>query len=97
MRTPAGTECPHYTGTKCLLIDRNPRGGNWNNNLCKKCPAPEILRRNRCPNMILEAWVSTRYFLLKEVRVEAYCTKSRKYLADPAAGCGECLSTYLSK
>ena len=52
MRTPAGTECPHYyedfhrgrSTQECRLIDRNPQSLPWTEAVCEKCSVPAIVR-----------------------------------------------------
>ena len=99
MRTPAGTECPHYyedfyrgrSTQECRLIGRNPRSGPWEPNLCSRCPVPDILRANACPHMVLEAQVVRRWFgLVRRVDVYAVCTKYQVEVDDPYVGCGHC-------
>jgi hypothetical protein len=99
MRTPAGKECKyyyedHFRGREkyeCRLIDRNPSGGRWHKGICTKCPVPEILRQNACPNIALEAKIERVFFGLREqVTVFAVCTKKRVEVAEPAVGCGDC-------
>ena len=35
---------------------------------------PRLLQANACPDMVLEARVERRFFLLRRVEVEAFCT-----------------------
>ena len=99
MRTPAGSECPYYyedffrgrSKQECRLIKRNRRSRPWEPELCARCPVPEILRANACPNMVLEARVVRRWFgLVHRVEVYAVCTKHEVEVDDPYVGCGHC-------
>jgi hypothetical protein len=45
---------------------------------------------NGCPNMVLEARVGSRWLIQKQVKVRAYCTLTRREVADPMIGCGQC-------
>jgi hypothetical protein len=101
MITPAGKECRFYYEDynrgrevqECRLIAQNPRSVPWRPRLCFTCPVPDILRANACPNMVLEGWVGRRWLVLGQVKVRAYCTKTRQYVEDPYTGCGECHGT----
>jgi hypothetical protein len=98
MRTPAGTECRFYYEDfmrgreiqECRLIASNPDSRPWRPSLCRTCPVPAILRANGCPNMTLEAWVGSRWLVLPQVRVRAFCTLSQQEVAEPMVGCGRC-------
>lgn len=99
MYTPAGTECPFYyedfyrgrSKQECRLIGRNPRSRPWKPELCARCPVPEILRANACPNMVLDARVVRRWLgLVHHVEVYAVCTKHEVEVNDPYVGCGHC-------
>ncbi len=99
MRTPAGTECPHYyqdfhrgrSNQECRLIRRRPGSHPWKPELCARCPVPEILRMNACPNMVLEARVIHRWLgLVHRVEVYAVCTEHEVEVHDPHVGCGHC-------
>ena len=99
MRTPAGSECPYYyedfyrgrSKQECRLIDRNRQSEPWEPKLCGRCPVPEILRANACPNMVLEARVVRRWFgLVHRVEVFAVCTEYETEVDNPYVGCGHC-------
>lgn len=98
MRTPAGTECRFYyadyyrgrSQQECRLIARNRASERWTPDLCRTCPVPAILRANACPNMILEARVRRRLWLLRRVAVEAFCTLMKEEVTEPMVGCGHC-------
>jgi len=99
MRTPAGFECRffygnYYRGRKqeeCRLIGFAPRPHHWTPSLCNTCPVPKILMANSCPNMTIKGKVQRSLLGLKrEVKVEAYCTKSQQAVSEPEVGCGQC-------
>lgn len=99
MRTPAGSDCPHYyedyyrgrSVQECRRLSRNPGSRKWEPALCGRCPVPDILRANACPNMVLEARVVTRWFgLVRRVEVRAACTEHGVEVSDPYVGCGHC-------
>lgn len=99
MRTPAGTECPHYyedffrgrSTQECRLIGRRTGRDAWEPRLCKKCPVPAILRANGCPNLELEAHVARGLLgLIRRVVVSAFCEDSLTEVANPYVGCGRC-------
>lgn len=99
MRTPAGKECPYYyedfhrgrSTQECRLIARNPRSEPWTPNLCARCPVPDILQANACPNMVLEATVKRKWLgLVRKVEVYAVCTEYQVEVEDPYVGCGHC-------
>lgn len=98
MRTPAGSECPHYyedfyrgrSTQECRLIGRDSHLA-WEPKLCARCPVPSILRANGCPNMVLEARVVRRWLgLVRRVEVYAVCTEHHVEVTDPCVGCGHC-------
>jgi hypothetical protein len=98
MRTPAGRECRFYyedfmrgrTTQECRLIASNSDSRAWRPGYCKSCPVPAILRANGCSHMTLEAWVGSRWLILPQVRVRAFCTLSGQEVAEPMVGCGQC-------
>lgn len=97
MRTPAGTECKFYyedfhrrVYQECRLIARNPESLPWSPDVCGKCPVPQILRDNHCEHMLLKATVVRQFLVLKQVKVEAFCEKHQRPIAEPRVGCGEC-------
>jgi hypothetical protein len=99
MLTPADTECPYYyedfyrgrSRQECRLIDRSPVSKSWDPELCARCPVPDIVRANACPNMVLEADVVRRWLgLVRRVEVYAVCTKHQVEVENPYVGCGHC-------
>jgi len=54
MKTPAGSECPHFYGDyfrgrnveECRLL--KAAGQRWSPDLCRTCPVPGIARANAC-------------------------------------------------
>lgn len=99
MRTPAGTECPHYyedfhrgrQRQECRLIKRTPGGGRWTPDLCARCPVPRILMANGCPHLLLEARViRSALGLRRRVEVSAACTRTLQAVQEPEIGCGHC-------
>jgi hypothetical protein len=98
MRTPAGVECRYYyedfnrgrETQECRLIQSNPASAPWRPNCCRTCPVPAILQSNACTDMELEAWVGRRWLVLPQVRVRAFCTRTKQVVADPMVGCGHC-------
>ena len=99
MRTPAGTECPHYyedfhrgrSRQECRLIAHNPRSDEWEPRLCASCPVPAIVRANSCENMVLQASVERRWLgLSRRVRVYAACSEHMVEVDNPYVGCGHC-------
>ncbi|HEC33114.1 MAG TPA: hypothetical protein ENI37_00155 [Chloroflexi bacterium] len=97
MRTPAGTECPHYYADfhrgrsiqECRLLARSDDSLRWEPRVCATCPVPAILRANGCPHMTLRARL-TRRWLRRRVEVEAFCTQYKVAVEDPYVGCGRC-------
>jgi hypothetical protein len=60
--------------------------------LCKTCPVPDIARANACEFLRLNAIVGrpiTAAFQ-RRVMIAPYCEKSKKNVAEPQVGCGEC-------
>jgi len=99
MQTPAGKECPYYyedfyrgrSTQECRLIAENPYSERWEPGLCARCPVPDILQANACPNMLLEAEVVRRWFgLVRRVEVYAVCIEYQVEVEDPYVGCGHC-------
>jgi hypothetical protein len=98
MKTPAGTECPHFYGDyfrgrtveECRLL--KVAGQNWSRDLCASCPVPEISRANACQYMQLRSKVGRPLSaaFMRRVQVQAYCAKTRKNVTEPYVGCGEC-------
>ena len=99
MRTPAGKECRYFYGDyyrgrdheECrLLLDADPPL-TWKRDMCTTCPVPEILLANACEFMVLKpSLVRSFPFTKQQVRVRAYCTKTRRDVTEPQVGCGEC-------
>ena len=98
MKTPAGTECPHFYGDyfrgrnieECRLL--KAAGERWTRDLCKSCPVPEIARANACEYLRLNASLGrpiTAAFQ-RRVQISAFCEKSKRHVSEPHVGCGEC-------
>jgi hypothetical protein len=99
MRTPAGSECPHYYEDyfrgrnlqECRLIPPGKGRHAWSPGLCAHCPVPGVYRANACPNLVLEARIESRLLSLsRRVRLSAYCTRAKAPVAEPEIGCGHC-------
>lgn len=99
MRTPAGTECPHFyedfhrgrDQQECRLIAANPEGGRWAPDLCGRCPAPRIVLANACPHMLLKAHVRPGILGIgRGVDISAYCERAAAPVEAPQIGCGRC-------
>ncbi len=98
MRTPAGTECRHYYEDfnrgreiqECRLINQSRHSLPWSDELCAKCPVPEILRANGSPDLRLELTAYKRLGLFKSLRLEAYCLQHLCVVDDPIRGCEQC-------
>jgi hypothetical protein len=99
MRTPAGTECPHYYADfhrgrqkqACRLIEATPNGGRWTPDLCARCSVPRIILANACPNMVLHARVRRGLLgLRRSVEVTATCRHIQGPVEHPEIGCGHC-------
>ncbi len=99
MRTPAGSECPHYFADfhrgrnrqECRLLQSGPDAHRWQPDLCGRCPVPRILLANACPNMVLSARVRAGFLGLgRRVEVEATCLRTLEPVAEPEIGCGLC-------
>ena len=98
MKTPAGTECPHFYGDyfrgknieECRLL--KAAGQNWSPDLCKTCPVPGVARANACEHLRLNAFVGRPITAVFQRRVQLapFCEKSKKPVAEPHVGCGEC-------
>ncbi len=98
MRNPAGTECKYFYGDyfrgrsveECRLL--KSVNETWSPDLCKTCPVPGITRANACEFLQLRPHVGrpiTAVFQ-RRVQVNAFCERSRKAVAEPHIGCGEC-------
>ena len=76
MKTPAGTECPHFYGDyfrgrnveECRLL--KAAGERWTRDLCKTCPVPGIARANACEFMKLKPTVARPIEALFQRRVQ---------------------------
>ena len=68
---------------ECRLIERNLASDPWDEKLCSSCPVPEILVRNPCTNLALEAEVGSRFVLLRKITVFAVCTAELREITDP--------------
>jgi hypothetical protein len=99
MRTPAGKECRHFYGDyyrgrkreECRLLASNTPPLPWKPDLCRTCPVPDILLANACTFMELKPRLARPFpFIKQQVEVSAYCTKTRRDVAVPEVGCGEC-------
>lgn len=75
---------------ECRLVQLNPASEEWREGLCAKCPVPEILERNPCVNLALEAEVTSRWGLFSRVNVFAVCTAKMQKIADPTRCSQEC-------
>jgi hypothetical protein len=76
---------------ECRLISHTQNGGTFTPDLCAHCRVPRILMANACPNMILEARVTSRLLgLHKRVQVTANCTRTSDVVNEPEIGCGQC-------
>ncbi len=99
METPAGKECRYFYGDyyrgreheECRLLSSASPAQAWKPELCFTCPVPDIQMANACPNLILEGRVERTFPLFKrKVKVNAYCSKTLRDVAEPKIGCGEC-------
>jgi hypothetical protein len=97
--TPAGKECRHFYGDyyrgrnveRCRLLDAHELP--WTPDLCEKCPVPDILQANACEHQQLIPRLEKPLFFMKtEVRIKAHCDKCQCEVAEPAVGCGQCVS-----
>ena len=98
MKTPAGIECLYFYGDyyrgrnaeECRLL--MAAGQQWTADLCKTCPVPDIARANACEFLKLHATVARPVMavLQRRVQVSAYCEKTKRDVAEPQIGCGEC-------
>ena len=98
MRTPAGFECKYFYGDyyrgrsteECRLLLSS--GQKWSSDLCKTCPVPGITRANACEFQQLRAVVGRPLSAAfsRRVQISAFCEKSKRTVAEPQIGCGEC-------
>jgi hypothetical protein len=99
VRTPAGTECPHYFEDfargrgrqECRLIASHRAGPAWRPDDCRTCRIPRILLANACPNLVLSARVNPGVLGLgRRIEVQADCLLSLGPVSEPELGCGRC-------
>lgn len=98
MKTPAGIECPYFYGDyfrgrnveECRLL--KVAGERWRPDLCRTCPVPGISRANACEFLKLNPTVTRPVHALfqRRVQISAYCEKTKRNVAEPHIGCGEC-------
>jgi hypothetical protein len=98
MRTPAGKECRYFYGNyfrgrsteECRLLGDS--GQSWSPSLCRTCPVPDVLQANACEFLRLRAEVKRPLgaALQRRVQIRAFCEKTRRDVAEPEIGCGEC-------
>jgi hypothetical protein len=99
MKTPAGTECRYFFGDyhrgknkeECRLLQTANPPLDWDERLCFSCPVPGILRSNSCEHLRLIPELKRPFPLFpKEVRIDAYCIKTKQDVREPQIGCGQC-------
>jgi hypothetical protein len=99
LRTPAGTECPHYfqdfhrgrNRQECRLLAASRSGPGWRPDDCRNCRVPRLLLANACPNLVLTARVNPGLLGMgRRVDVGADCLLSLGPVAEPEIGCGRC-------
>ncbi|MEW6240664.1 MAG: hypothetical protein AB1564_07625 [Chloroflexota bacterium] len=98
MKTPAGRECKYFYGDyyrgrtqeECRLLKAS--GERWTRDLCKTCPVPSIILANACEFLQLRGAVTRPPTALfqRRVQVAAYCDKTKRAVAEPHVGCGQC-------
>ena len=98
MKTPAGTECPHFYADYfrgrntqvCRLL--KAAGQQWTPELCQTCPVPEIARANACEYLKLNPTIGRPITAMFQRRVllAPSCEKSKRNVDEPHIGCGEC-------
>jgi hypothetical protein len=99
LRTPAGTDCPHYYEDfnrgreiqECRLIQRSRTSLPWRPSDCKGCPVPPIRHANPSPDLRLELSIVRRFGLFRSHRLEAHCLRVGCETPNPIAGCERCL------
>lgn len=82
----------HFRGREqfeCRLLSRGLQGRDWTSALCRSCPVPRIRQANRCPTLILEAQIESKWFR-RQVAVTAFCTRAMREVEEPMIGCGQC-------
>jgi hypothetical protein len=100
MRTPFGQECKFFYGDyfrgkkfeECRLVSEDPESGQWNVEICRKCPVPGILLANGCEFMKLHGVIKKGVFGKKKITIQAFCEKSQKVVVEPKVGCEICHS-----
>lgn len=85
----------HQTIKECRLLARNPYSAPWKEGLCKRCPVPQILARNPCVHLALEATAQRWLRLFPRVQVYAVCTARLVEVKAPAS-CGQGCTEYKS-
>lgn len=100
MKTPAGFECRYFYGDyfrgknreECRLLDSTNPPLEWEEKLCLSCPVPGILRANSCEHMRLTPTLERSFLIIgaKQVKVQAYCNKTKQDVMEPQIGCGVC-------
>lgn len=98
MKTPAGRECKYFYGDyyrgrsqeECRLLKAS--GERWTRDLCKTCPVPSIQMANACEFLQLRGTVVRPLLAAfqRRVQVSALCDKTKRAVAEPHIGCGEC-------
>ncbi len=98
MRTPAGKECKYFYGDyfrgrhveECRLLQAS--GERWTPDLCNTCPVPAITLANACESLQLRTTVSRPLLAAfqRRVQITAFCDKTKRAVAEPQIGCGEC-------
>lgn len=98
MKTPAGRECKYFYGDyyrgrsqeECRLLKAS--GERWTRGLCKTCPAPSIEIANACEFLQLRGTVNRPLMAAfqRRVQISAFCDKTKRAVAEPHIGCGEC-------
>jgi hypothetical protein len=97
MLTPAGKECRYFYGDyhrgrnieECRLLESAKL--SWTPYLCEKCPIPDILLANACEFLEFQSTLEKALFILKpQVKISAYCRKSKTAVDEPRIGCGQC-------
>ena len=98
MRTPAGNECSWFYGDyfrgrsfeECRLL--KAAGERWSRDLCATCPVPAIALANACEHLQLRPALARPLLALfqRRVQVIASCSKTKRIVAEPHVGCGEC-------
>lgn len=68
---------------ECRLVRRPRPSERWTEKLCRSCPVPEVLERNPCPKLALEAEVRSRFGLFRRINLYAVCTAQMREIDDP--------------